>query len=114
VVLPGPALAEIVWVARKKGNVSTGSSIAAAIRAHGVRVEHPIGTDLLRAAELLEISKNNPEPKNTRENPAASLSLADAIILAIVERLACPIVTRDSYWKWLVEQNLLPVNVQTL
>ena len=113
-VLPGPALTEIVWIARKKGNVSTGESIATTLRAHGIRVEHPVEADLLRAAELLEISKKNPGPANPRTNLPTTLSFGDATILAITERPNCPIVTRDLYWNWLAAQKLLSVKVQTI
>lgn len=111
-ILPGPALTEIVWIARKKGNVSTGAAIATTLRAHGFRIEHPIESDLLRAAELLEISKNNSGPINPRTNHPATLSLGDASILAVVERLGCPIVTRDSYWNQLAAEKLINVTVQ--
>lgn len=113
-VLPGPALTEIVWIARKKGNVSTGDTIAATLRAHGMMVEHCVAADLLRAAELLEISNKNPGPTNPRTNLLAALSLGDATILAITERLNCPIVTRDLYWSWLAAQQLIKVRVQTI
>jgi PIN domain nuclease of toxin-antitoxin system len=113
-VLPGPALTELVSVARRKGNVSSGAQIAASLRGHGVRVEHPTDADLLRAAELLEISDKNPGPINPRANRAGTLSLGDAIILAIVERLGCPVITGDSHWKWMVAKKLLNVNVQAL
>jgi len=113
-VLPGPALTEIVWLARKKGNVSTGETIAATLRAHGMRVEHSVAVDLLRAAELLEISNKNPGPTNPRTNFLATLSLGDATILAITERLDCPIATRDLYWNWLASQKLIKARVQTI
>lgn len=113
-VLPGPALTEIVWIARKKGNASSGKVLGAALRANGMRVEHPVEIDLLRAAELLEISKKKPGPINPRTSLAATLSLGDATILAITERLNCPIVTRDVYWNWLVTEGLITIKVQKL
>jgi hypothetical protein len=33
------------------------------------------------------------------------------MILAIVERLGCVVVTRDQHWKWLVDEGLIEVNV---
>jgi PIN domain nuclease of toxin-antitoxin system len=113
-ILPGPALAEIILVARRKGNVSTGAQIAASLRAHGMRVEPANEMDLVRAAELLETSDENPGPINPRTNRVGSLSLGDALILAIVERLDCRVLTGDSHWKWLVAQKLLHVDVQNL
>lgn len=113
-VLPGPALTEIIWIARKKGNVSTGAAIATALRSHGIIVEVAIEGDLLRAAEILEISKKNPGPVNPKTKLPATFSLGDAIILAVTERLGCQIVTRDSYWNWLATQRLLSIKVQPL
>jgi len=104
-VLAGPALTEVVTVARRKGNQSTGREMWDALAALGVRVEHPTDDDLLRAAELMELSEANPGEDN------ATLSLGDALILAIGERLSCTIITRDVYWKWMVEQGLLALKV---
>lgn len=101
-------------MARKKGNASTGTLIAATLRANGMRVEQSIESDLLKAAELFEISKENPGPINSKTNFSAALSLGDAIILAVTERLNVPIVTRESYWNWLADQGLLRVKVQRL
>lgn len=113
-ILPGPALTEIVFVARKKGNVTTGAALAATLRAVGMRVEHPVEGDLLRAAALLEISEQRPGPVNTKTNRPMTLSLGDATILAVTERLNCPIVTRDTYWTWLKAQGLIGIQVQGL
>lgn len=113
-VLPGPALTEIIWIARKKGNVSAGAAIATALRAYGMRVEPANEGDLLRAAEILEISKKNPGPVAPKTNLPATLSLGDAIILAVTDRLGCQIVTRDSYWNWLITKGLLDIKVQPL
>lgn len=104
-ILAGPALTEIVTVARRKGNQSSGEDIWQALAALGVRVEHPTDDDLLRAAELIELSEANPGDDD------ATLSLGDALILSIGERLGCTIVTRDTYWKWMVNQGLLALNV---
>ena len=110
-VLPGPALAESINVARRKGNQSSGEQIYAALTALGVRVEHPTDDDLVRAAELLEISRDNPGPPHPLTDQQGTLSLGDALILATVERLECKVLTRDDYWSWMVEQSLLDVQV---
>ncbi len=104
-ILPGPALTEVVTVARRKGNQSSGRDMWDALAALGVRVEHPTEDDLLRAAELIELSEAHPGDDN------ATLSLGDALILSIGERLDCTIVTRDTYWRWMVEQGLLALKV---
>jgi hypothetical protein len=77
----------------------------------GVRTEHPTDEDLLRAAELLEMSDRNPGPPKTTVGAEPTLSLGDALILATTERLGDPVLTRDSYWKWMVDQALLDVVV---
>ena len=110
-ILPGPALTESVSVSRRLGNQSSGEQIYKALTALGVRVEHPSDTDLLRAAELLEISRDNPGPPHPITEEEGTLSLGDALILATTERLECMILTRDGYWKWMVDQGLLDVQV---
>ena len=111
VVLPGPVLTESVSVARRAGNRSSGAQIFAALTAQGWRVEHPTDPDLLRAAELLEVSRDNPGPPHPITRVEGTLSLGDALILATTERLGCMVLTRDAYWKWMVNQGLLQVRV---
>jgi PIN domain nuclease of toxin-antitoxin system len=110
-VLPGPALTESVRTARRKGNTSSPTQIFQALAALGLRVEHPEDTDLLRAAELMEISDGNPGEPDERTGVRPTLSLGDALILAVTDRLDCPVLTRDGYWKWMADQGLLPVKV---
>lgn len=101
VVLPDPGLTEVVWIARKKGNTSSGHQIAVALAARGVRFVALESGDTLRAAELLEISEVHPGPVGRRSGRPATLSLGDALILSVVERLSCPVLSRDTYWKTL-------------
>jgi PIN domain nuclease of toxin-antitoxin system len=110
-VLPGPALTESVRTARRKGNISSPSQIFAALSALGLRVEHTEDEDLLRAAELMELSEENPGELDPRTGVKPTLSPGDALILAVTERLGCPVLTRDGYWKWMVDQGLLSVKV---
>lgn len=104
-ILAGPALTEVVTVARRKGNQSTGKQIWGMLGALGVRVEHTTDDDLLRAATLTEISQANPGPNNE------TLSLGDALILSVGERLGCLVITRDTYWGWLVSNNLIAIKI---
>jgi len=110
-MLPGPALTESIAVARRKGNQSSGTQIREALTALGLRVEHPTDGDLVRAAELIEISDDNPGPPPPHSNRDATLSLGDALILAVTERLGCMVLTRDVYWQWMVDEGHLAVNV---
>ncbi|WP_203335263.1 PIN domain-containing protein [Nocardioides limicola] len=110
-ILPGPVLTEMINVSRREGNRSTGSQLHELLGAMGLRVEHPTEDDLVRAAELLEISRDNPGPPSPITQEEGTLSLADSLILAIAERLGCMVLTRDRYWKWMVDQDLLEVRV---
>lgn len=110
-VLPGPALTESILVSRRRGNRSSGQQIQEALSALGLRVEHPTDEDLVRAAALLEISRDNPGPPHPITQQEGTLSLGDALILATTERLECMVLTRDAYWKWMVDEGLLQVRV---
>lgn len=109
-ILAGPALTEIIATTRRKGNTSSGQRIWEALSAVGLDVEPPTADDLIRAAELIELSEANPGPPSSR-GPSATLSLGDALILAVAERLDCAVVTNDTYWAWMVEEGLLGVQV---
>lgn len=102
-ILPGPALTEVIKTARARGNTSSGEQIASVLHAHGVRVEHPIDADLVRAAALLEVSQERPSQPHSKTGVEGILSLADALILAVVERLGVPVLTKDRYWHGFME-----------
>lgn len=91
-VLAGPTLTELVHLARRKGNRSSPDMLLSAFLAHGAVIELSGTDDLLRAAELRETSDAHPGPHGE------TLSLGDAMILAVVERLEIAVVTRDTYW----------------
>ena len=94
-VLPGPALSEVITVSRKRGNASSVQLLATALLAR-MRVEHCTTQDLVRAAEHYEAAEGSLHPiTGTR----ATLSRADSLILAVVERLEVTVVTRGQYWK---------------
>lgn len=77
----------------------------AALAALGARVEHTNDADLLRAAALIELAESNPGPDG------ATLSLGDALILAVGDRLGCVVVTRDTYGKWMADEGLVSIKV---
>jgi len=112
-LLPGPVLTEVIKAARAKGNVSSPEQIAATLKGQGMVVVHPQDADLIRCAELLELSVANPGPPDAATGPRSTLSLADGLILAIVERLGVPVVTRDRYWNGFAEQGLTRARVLT-
>jgi PIN domain nuclease of toxin-antitoxin system len=112
-VLPGPALAEVVARARARGNVSSGQQIRDTLLVHGIRAAHPNGDDtLLRAAELIEASAADPYFRPTDSNPH-TLSLADAIILAMCEENGWTVVTRDQAWEYSAQQGHTIAKVTT-
>lgn len=74
----------------------------------GLEVVHHQDEDLIRAAELIEVSRDNPWHLGST---SSTLSLGDALVLAVTERLGCPVLTRDHYWKWLVENGQLDLHV---
>jgi PIN domain nuclease of toxin-antitoxin system len=97
-VLPAPGLTEVIETARRRGNGSPSTLIANAVAAKGVRTELLAPTDLIRAAELIETSKQHPGAPHPTTGKPITLSLGDALILAVVERLGIPVVTLDTYW----------------
>jgi PIN domain nuclease of toxin-antitoxin system len=109
--LPGPVLTETITVVRRKGNASSVGQLYDALMALGLQVEHPVDVDLLRAAELIEISIDNPGPPAGYADSPSTLSLGDALILAVTERLGCKVLTRDTYWKWMVDEKLVDIGV---
>ena len=106
VVLPGPAITETIHIAREKGNRATPREILEAFQGYGAYVEHPDDDDLVRAAELLEASVEHPGPRGE------TLSLGDALILAVTERLGCPVLSRDRYWELLAADEQTTANVR--
>ena len=110
-ILPGPSLTEAIWVTRNKGNQTPPIQIRTTLDAMGLRVEHPTDDDLVRAAELIETSHDNPRPSAPRSKTDATLPLGDALILAVTERLECMVLTRDGHWKWMVDEGHLKVRV---
>lgn len=109
--LPGPALTETTSVVRRKGNQSSPEQLHKALLALGLTVLHPTDEDLVRAAELIEISEDNPGPPSQYSGRETTLSLGDAMILAITELRGYKVLTRDTYWKWMVEEGLISVGV---
>ena len=109
--LPGPALTETIAVVRRKGNQSSPEQLHRALLALGLTVLHPTDEDLVRAAALIEISENNPGPPPQYSDRETTLSLGDALILAITELRGYKVLTRDTYWKWMVDEGLISVGV---
>jgi PIN domain nuclease of toxin-antitoxin system len=109
--LPGAALAEVIYRARARGNKGSPAQIVATLEAQGFIVEPPTTADLVRGAELYELSATHPGPVNTRTGQPITLSLGDALILAVTERLGCPVLTRDGLWPWFANAGHTSVRV---
>jgi PIN domain nuclease of toxin-antitoxin system len=58
---------------------------------------------MVRAARLLEVSAANPG-LHPATGEVLTLSLGDALILAVTERLGVKVLTGDRYWSQLTEQ----------
>jgi PIN domain nuclease of toxin-antitoxin system len=112
-VLPSPGLTEVIYKAREKGNISTGPQIAQALAAQGLRFEMANEEDLVDAADLIEMSRTDPGTPPAAGKPPPTLSLGDALILAIAQRLGHRTVTRDAYWGELAARGLITVDVST-
>lgn len=113
-ILAGPALTEVIFRARARGNTSPPEQIATVLGAQGIRVEPAVKADLVRAAELLETSATHPGPPKNPSDPGPTLSLGDASILAVSERLGAVVLTGDRYWEWMVDEGLLTLKVHTI
>jgi predicted nucleic acid-binding protein len=105
-VLPGPVLSEVINIAHSRGNVSSVAQLRAALVAAGMRVEAATEDDMARAGELLITSRSKPE--TGRAGVVHTLSLGDALILAVAERLGCIMITGDRYWRWMHQRGDLP------
>jgi len=103
-VLPAPGLTELITVVHRRGNTSPSTLIVDALSAVGVRTEMLVEADLVRAAEMRESALSN-------GGRAQTLSLADALILSVVERLDCPVVTFDRYWQVLAAEGCTTARV---
>lgn len=101
-VLPGPALTESIFVARRAGNKSSPELITMTLSAMRLEVEPALEVDMIRAARLLEASMGDPGRHPTTGEPL-TLSLGDALILAVTERLGVKVLTGDRYWMQLAE-----------
>lgn len=113
--LPGPALTEVVTIARAKGNTSSGERILLALNGQGIEVAYIDDyTVLLRAAELQEASAANPyvRPWDPQKRPL-TLSLGDSLILAMCEEHGWPVLTGDKTWEWHAQQGDTTAAVRT-
>lgn len=113
-VLAGPALTEVIFRSRARGNMSSPQQISTALSAQGVRVEPADELDLMRAAALLEISAQHPGPSKSVDGSGSTLSLGDALILAVSEKMGAKVLTGDRYWGWMVDQGLLTLEVHSI
>ncbi len=105
--LPGTALSEVITILRNRPNNATRGlshqSIATSILGQGLEVELMTEADHVRAAELIEVSRANSGPGGE------TLSLSDASIIAVAERLGSSVVTGDKHWADLSDDGHLKV-----
>ena len=103
--LPGTALTEVITVLRHRstGQQLSHQAIATSVLGQGIDLELMTEQDHVRAAELREISFANPGPDSE------TLSLSDASIIAVSERLEANVLTGDTYWSKLSEAGHLRI-----
>lgn len=103
--LPGTALTEVIAVlrARGRGDQPSHQAIATSVLGQGIDLETMTEADHVRAAELLEVSRAAPGQKGE------TLSLSDASIIAVAERLGANVLTGDTYWSRLSDAGHLRV-----
>ena len=112
-VLPAPALTEVLSTVRRRGHGSSMDFLAHVIAARGIRSEVLTAEDMVRAAHLLRLSDEHPgygKPHGS-DDGRKTLSLGDALILSIVERLSLPVVTHDHYWREFAADGLTNAHV---
>lgn len=97
--LPGTALTEVITTLRHRatGRQLSHQAIATSVLGQGIDLELMTEQDHVRAAELLEISYANTGPHGE------TLSLSDASIISVCERLEANVLTGDVYWTKLAE-----------
>ena len=93
-VIPAPNLTEVLYLARRRGHRMSSDELLQSILRLGVDVEPFSEADVMRAAELVFVSRTD---SSTRD----SLSLADASCIAVAERLELPVTGSDRYWETL-------------
>lgn len=96
------ALAETLNVARRREHELDASTLRTVFAMKGLRVEPVIEADSITTAVILAVADRN---RATR----ASISLADAICLAVARRLDLPVVTGD---RQLTDLSLENVTIQ--
>ena len=105
--LPGTALTETITILRSRPNNATKGlshqAIATSVFGQGLDLELMAEADHVRAAELIEVSRANPGPNGE------TLSLSDASIIAVAERLGSSVLTGDEHWADLSEGGHLRV-----
>jgi PIN domain nuclease of toxin-antitoxin system len=110
-VLPGTALTEVITVLRLQPGATTMThqAIATSVLGQGIDLETMSEQDHVRAAELIEISRANAGPPVKAGGPPSTLSLSDASIIAVSERLEANVLTGDQHWADLSEDGHLKV-----
>lgn len=111
--IPTPALTEIVVPAREKGNQSSPVQLREFFETYGATFVDLTPQDALRASELMEISRANPG-QHWKTGDRLTLSLGDALILAVSERVADNVLSKDSYWSTFADLGVLDVKVISL
>ncbi len=89
-VVPASAMVEVLYRAAEKGHRLPSDQLLASLLEMGIEIEDITAADVVRAAELISVSRADPAH--------GSLSLGDGLCIAVAERLALTVTGGDQYW----------------
>jgi PIN domain nuclease of toxin-antitoxin system len=89
-VISAVNLIEVLYITERKGHKITGARLTNSLTEYGLRVEPVSQTVTERAAELI---------KEAKLRTGKPISLADAVCLALAERLQLPVTGGDRQWQ---------------
>lgn len=92
-VIPAPNFVEVLYRAPERGHRMTAEELAEHIQAMGLAVEPFTANDVVRAAELISLSR-----AHRSDTTDSCLSLGDGLCLAVTERLNLPVTGGDQLW----------------
>jgi PIN domain nuclease of toxin-antitoxin system len=90
-VVPASSLTEVLYVAKLRGHRMAIAELEQHLVGYGLRVEAVVQQDCCRAAELVLQGRG----------ADGSISLGDALCIAVAERLGLVLTGSDRYWETL-------------
>ncbi|MEI6622198.1 MAG: PIN domain-containing protein [Actinomycetes bacterium] len=93
--VPASAMTEVLYRARERGNSMPPEELHTHLTSLGVHVEPVTSDDVVRAATLIQSSREAARTSTDKR----SLSLGDGLCIAVAERLALPLTGGDEHWE---------------